>query len=88
MQYLLEHGADIDSINGMNCTPFFAAVGAKQRQIAEVREVTLSDVAAKSDNAVVNSPQNTQIIIIIGITSVKEWYRRSLLLFTFCFISS
>jgi hypothetical protein len=36
VQYFLEHGADIDSINSMNCTPFIAAVGAKQREIAEV----------------------------------------------------
>ena len=36
VQYFLEHGADIDSINSMNCTPFIAAVGAKQKEIAEV----------------------------------------------------
>ena len=36
VQYLLEHGADIDSTNNMNCTPFFPAVGAKQREVVEV----------------------------------------------------
>ncbi|XP_028403348.1 uncharacterized protein LOC114526043 isoform X2 [Dendronephthya gigantea] len=36
VHYLLEHGADIDATNNMNCTPFFAAVGSKQREIAEL----------------------------------------------------
>ncbi|XP_046854062.1 uncharacterized protein LOC124447210 [Xenia sp. Carnegie-2017] len=36
VQYLLEHGAHMDALNNMNCTPFFAAVSAKQREVAEL----------------------------------------------------
>lgn len=37
MNYLLEKGADINASNDIHLTPFFAAVGSKQKDVAEVK---------------------------------------------------
>ena len=39
VEYLLEQGANINATNKTNCTAFFAAVGCKKREIAEVNDL-------------------------------------------------